>query len=184
MPILNDDNRDTVFAVMRRSIEQGLDNGSSYIPDSAEYPSPLNDKYAVFVTLKLKDNLRGCIGTTEAQMPLVEAAAYYAHAAAFSDPRFRPLSADEYPDVEISLSILTPATPMQFDDEQDLVSQLRPDIDGLIIEKDTRRATFLPVVWESLAQPPLFLAELKRKAGIRLDEAPDHAWRYSAEYYS
>ena len=78
-------------------------------------------KICVFITLKLHGQLRGCIGTTEATMPLINAVAQYAYAAAFSDPRFESLSADEYKQVEISLSILTPATPLLFEDEQDLL---------------------------------------------------------------
>lgn len=182
--ILNEDNKAAVFNVINKSIQQGLESGNAYQPETASYSEQLQQKYAVFITLKLNGQLRGCIGTTEATMPLINAVAHYAHAAAFSDPRFKPLSIDEYEQVEISLSILTPATPFPFKDEQDLVDQLRQDVDGLVIAKNNARATFLPAVWESIKNKQQFLNELKRKAGIKASESPDKAWRYTAEYYS
>lgn len=182
--ILNENDKTTVFDVINKSIQSGLDTGNAYNPETANYSKKLQEKYAVFVTLKLNGQLRGCIGTTEARMPLINAVAHFAHAAAFSDPRFKPLTVDEYRQVEISLSILTPATPFPFKDEQDLVTQLRQNVDGLIIAKNNARATFLPAVWESINNKQQFLDELKRKAGIIISDSPDKAWRYTAEYYS
>jgi MEMO1 family protein len=182
--ILNENDKAAVFDVINKSIQQGLDSGNAYNPETANHPVQLQEKYAVFITLKLNGQLRGCIGTTEATMPLINAVAHYAYAAAFSDPRFKPLSVDDYEKVEISLSILTPATPFPFKDEQDLVVQLRQNIDGLIIAKNNARATFLPAVWESINNKQQFLNELKRKAGIKTSDSPDKAWRYTAEYYS
>lgn len=182
--ILSARNKDIVFKIMRNSIEQGFQGKNVLQLDMGDYSAPLTERYAVFVTLKLNNQLRGCIGNTEADRPLIEAAAYYAHAAAFSDPRFPALSEEEFADIQISLSILTPATRLEFSDEQDLVKQLRPGVDGLIIESNGRRATFLPAVWESLTERNQFLSELKKKAGIAADEAPEQAWRYTAEYYS
>lgn len=182
--ILNENDKAAVFDVINKSIQQGLDSGNAYNPETANHPVQLQEKYAVFITLKLNGQLRGCIGTTEATMPLINAVAHYAYAAAFSDPRFEPLSVDDYEKVEISLSILTPATPFPFKDEQDLVVQLRQNIDGLIIAKNNAKATFLPAVWESINNKQQFLNELKRKAGIKTSDSPDKAWRYTAEYYS
>ncbi|MEQ8428542.1 MAG: AmmeMemoRadiSam system protein B [Gammaproteobacteria bacterium] len=182
--ILSGNDKDIVFDVMRHSIKQGLHGNKAVQPDINDYTAPLTGRYAMFVTLKLNKQLRGCIGNTEADRPLIEAAAYYAHAAAFSDPRFPALREEEFANIEISLSILTPATRLEFSDEQELVKQLRPGIDGLIIESNTRRATFLPAVWESITEPARFLSELKQKAGIAADEPPEQAWRYTAECYS
>jgi MEMO1 family protein len=182
--ILNSDDKEIIFNVIHKSIKQGLESGNTYKPDSKNIAENLKENYAVFITLKLNGQLRGCIGTTEAHMPLIDAVAHYAHAAAFSDPRFKPLTAEEYKHVEISLSILTPAVPLPFNDEQDLINKLRPNIDGIIISKGHARATFLPVVWESIKQPAQFISELKRKAGMSSSDCPDKAWRYTAEYYS
>jgi len=182
--ILNKDDKKFVFDVIHKSIEQGLNTGNAYKAETKNVAQNIKENYAVFITLKLNGQLRGCIGTTEAHMSLIDAVAQYAYAAAFSDPRFKPLTADEYKQVDISLSILTPAVPLPFNDEQDLLNKLRPEIDGLIISKNHARATFLPVVWESIKDPKQFLDELKRKAGIKASDSPDKAWRYTAEYYS
>ncbi len=182
--ILNQENKKTVFDIIRKSIVQGLENGVAHEPKTEQYNAVLKKEFAVFVTLKLHGKLRGCIGTTEAHLPLINAVAKYAYASAFSDPRFEAVTVNEYQQLEISLSILTAPTPLKFDDKQDLIAKLRPGIDGLIIEKNNARATFLPVVWESLQQPEHFLSELKKKAGIKSSDTPDLAWRYTAEHYS
>ncbi len=181
--ILNNEDKTIVFDVINKSIVHGLEKGRAYKPKLENYNARLRKQYAVFITLKLHAKLRGCIGITEAHAPLIEAVAQYAYAAAFSDPRFKPLTADEYKQIEISLSILTPAIPLAFNGEDDLLNQLRPNIDGLIIQKNSARATFLPVVWESIQNKRQFLDELKRKAGIKQSESPTQAWRYTAEYY-
>ena len=141
---------------------------------------------AVFVTLTLHEQLRGCIGSLEAHRPLAEDVRSNAVAAAFHDPRFAPLTAEEFAEVVVEVSLLTPAQPMQFRDELDALTQLRPNVDGVIFEYGSYRSTFLPQVWENLPQPRQFLAMLKRKAGL-----PDDFWaegirlsRYAVEKWS
>jgi AmmeMemoRadiSam system protein A len=115
--------------------------------------------------------------------PLVVDVAENAFAAAFEDPRFPPLSENELEDLDIHISVLSPPEAMTIKDEANLIAQLRPGVDGLIIEDGARRATFLPAVWEDLPDRMDFLSHLKRKAGMR----PDHwsrtfrAFRYAAE---
>ena len=89
-----------------------------------------------------------------------------AYKAAFRDPRFPPLNGPEWERVELSISLLTSPVAMTFTDQADLLAQLRPGIDGLIIEDQGRRALFLPSVWEQLPGKADFLAHLKRKAGL------------------
>jgi AmmeMemoRadiSam system protein A len=129
----------------------------------------LTEKRATFVTLQKQGQLRGCIGMLAAVRPLAEDIARNAHAAAFEDPRFPPVSAHEVDELEIHLSLLTPAEPMRFESEQDLLRQIRPGVDGLILSEGTRRGTFLPSVWEQLPEPLEFLRHLKRKAGLPMD---------------
>jgi uncharacterized protein len=124
---------------------------------------------AVFITLEKNGRLRGCIGHLEATQPLVEDIAENAVAAALHDTRFPPVNADELPDIHLSISILTPPEPMTVADEEDLLQQLRPGIDGLILEEGRRRATFLPSVWEELPDPRNFVRHLKMKAGWSAD---------------
>lgn len=182
--ILNKEEQQYIFEIIHNSIKSGLETGKPYQPEIDDVATHLKQHYAVFITLKLNGQLRGCIGTTEAHTPLINAVAQYAHAAAFSDPRFKPLTKQEYKNIEISLSILTPAVALSFEDEHDLINKLRPNVDGIIISKGNARATFLPAVWESITQPKQFISELKRKAGIKATHTPDNAWRYTAEYYS
>ena len=121
---------------------------------------------ATFVTLKREGELRGCIGSLVAHRPLIDDVRHNACAAAFSDPRFTPLAPGEFAAIRIEVSLLDAPQPMAFASEADLLLQLRPLIDGVTLEVGTRRATFLPQVWETLPQPRDFLLQLKAKAGL------------------
>ena len=135
----------------------------------AEYPASLQALHSSFVTLKRGPHLRGCIGQLEAHEALVHNVARNAYGAAFKDPRFPPLRAAELPDVTISLSVLTAQEPLSFDSEAQLLQQLRPGLDGLILRDQAKCGTFLPSVWELLPDPVEFLRELKNKAGLARD---------------
>lgn len=124
---------------------------------------------ATFVTLKRNGQLRGCIGSLEAQRPLGIDVAENALAAAFRDHRFPPLGRDEFAGIDVEVSLLTPAEPFPVTNEADALSRLRPGIDGLILSYGRHRATFLPQVWESLPDPRQFMAQLKLKAGLPAD---------------
>jgi MEMO1 family protein len=124
---------------------------------------------AAFVTLRRHGALRGCIGSAVASRPLIVDVAQHAFNAAFRDWRFPRLDLLELEGMALSVSVLTPPTPMRFTDEADLLAQLRPDMDGLIIEDTGRRALFLPSVWEELPDPRAFLTLLKLKAGLPAD---------------
>ena len=158
--------QETLLALAAESVRYGLEHGHSMPVDSSRYPEPLQQQGASFVTLTIDQQLRGCIGTLEPFRPLVEDVAKNAYAAAFRDPRFPPLSPGEYDQLAYHISILNPAEPMQFESEADLVRQLRPGIDGLILSDHGRRGTFLPSVWKSLPNPAEFLQHLKVKAGF------------------
>jgi AmmeMemoRadiSam system protein A len=121
---------------------------------------------ASFVTLTQDGQLRGCIGTLEAHRPLGADIRSNARAAAFFDPRFPPLRADELDRTRIEVSVLSVPEPIQFSDRADLVAQLRPGVDGLILDADQGHATFLPQVWDQLPEPEVFLRHLLRKAGL------------------
>ena len=124
---------------------------------------------ATFVTLTQQGQLRGCIGSLEAYRPLSTDVAENAYAAAFRDPRFAPLASEELVYTRIEVSLLEPAEPLEFTDEADAIACLRPGIDGLILTHGSRRATFLPQVWETLPDPKRFLEQLKLKAGLPPD---------------
>jgi len=110
--------------------------------------------------------LRGCIGTLQAYRPLVEDVAKNAYAAAFRDPRFAALSAHEFAQLHYHISILNPTEALRVNNEAELLAQLRPGVDGLVLEDQHYRSTFLPAVWENLPQPKQFVQHLKEKAGL------------------
>jgi AmmeMemoRadiSam system protein A len=151
------------------AVEYGLKHGKHLPVETSRYPAPLQNPGASFVTLKIAGQLRGCIGSLEAYQPLVNDVAHNAYAAAFSDPRFQPVSGDELENLEFRISVLTPAVAMSFDSEEDLLQQIRPGIDGLVLEDGQHRGTFLPAVWESLPDAESFLRHLKQKAGLPHD---------------
>lgn len=121
---------------------------------------------ACFVTLTQQGNLRGCIGSLEAHRPLLADVRANAVAAAFHDPRFAPLTADELDHTELEVSLISPMQPLAFASEAEALAQLRPGIDGVLFEYGTRRSTFLPQVWEQLPAAAEFMGQLKRKAGL------------------
>lgn len=183
--MLTPQHRQTLRQVAAESIQCGLANRRATAPDPAAYPEPLRPLRATFVTLERYEQLRGCIGTLEAVRPLVQDVAANAYAAAFSDPRFPPLLGEELDGLTLHISILSPPEPMAFTGEADLIGQLRPGVDGLILSDGRRRGTFLPSVWESLPQPEQFLAHLKVKAGLPVDYWSDtlRVERYSTESF-
>ena len=124
---------------------------------------------ATFITLKNNGQLRGCIGSLSVHRSLLDDVRANARAAAFKDPRFGPLRFEELDSIRIEVSLLSALRPMVFSDEADALSQLRPGIDGLVLECGDKRGTFLPQVWENLPEPRAFLKELKRKAGLAAD---------------
>jgi len=172
-----------LLGLARRAIESRLTDRSDPlpIPDRPE----LREKGACFVTLRCDGHLRGCIGSPMAWRPLAEDVTENAVRAAFSDPRFPPVGADEMFRIRLSLSLLTPPEPMSFTGEADLLSQLRPGTDGLVIEDGGHHALFLPAVWDQLPDPIDFLGHLKAKAGLDSDHWSDtfRASRFTAEEY-
>lgn len=129
----------------------------------------LQEKAATFVTLTKHGQLRGCIGSLEARRSLLEDVTENAKSAAFRDPRFSPLTADEFDDIEIEVSLLSPSQAMTFSSETEALTQLQPGVDGIVFEYGPYRSTFLPQVWEQLPKPADFMANLKMKAGLPAD---------------
>jgi AmmeMemoRadiSam system protein A len=124
---------------------------------------------ASFVTLMQQDQLRGCIGTLEAHRPLLLDVKANAVAAAFRDPRFKPLERHEFNSIRVEVSVLSAIESVYFRDEEDALAQLRPAIDGVIFEYGYHRSTFLPQVWEDFDDARVFLGNLKYKAGLPPD---------------
>ncbi|MGH8474683.1 MAG: AmmeMemoRadiSam system protein A [Methylococcales bacterium] len=151
------------------SIRHGVETGQRIEVDTQRFDPALQVWRATFVTLLKYGGLRGCIGSLNAMRPLVVDLARNAYAAAFSDPRFERVEMNEIDTLEIHISILSEPEAMSFRSESDLLSQLQPGIDGLVLEDHGQQGTFLPSVWESLPDPRDFLNQLKRKAGLAED---------------
>ena len=163
---LSIEDQQTCIQVARESIQYGLQHGTALKIVSSDYSNDLQQDLATFVTLHKNGVLRGCIGALEAYQPLINDIAEHAYSAAFQDPRFPALQEDEYEQLEIEISVLGKPESMTFENEEDLLQQIRPDIDGLILEFGVNRGTFLPSVWEQLPEKKEFLNHLKMKAGL------------------
>jgi AmmeMemoRadiSam system protein A len=163
-----------LLLVARKTIQEALleKKKSERSPSPALESPRYLEKRGTFVTLTIDGALRGCIGHIIPQESLIEGVRINAINAAFHDPRFRPLSNNEFPRVKIEVSILTEPAPLSFSDANDLVMKLRPGIDGVIIKKSFHQATFLPQVWEQLPDKSSFLSHLCMKAGLDGD-----AWK-------
>jgi len=155
-----------MLRVASEAINYGRINHKPPSINLSQYAEIFRETRATFVTLEINNQLRGCIGSLMGYRPLLNDIASNAFVAAFKDPRFSPVTTEEIKELEIHISILSPAEDMSFDSEHSLIEQLRPNIDGLIIMDKEKRATFLPSVWESSPNPALFLSELKQKAGF------------------
>jgi uncharacterized protein len=125
--------RERLLEVAEQSIWHGLATGHPLPVHPPDEPDPLRDPRASFVTLSRHGRLRGCIGTIEPLRPLVDDVAHNAYAAAFRDPRFLPITEAELPELELQISLLTPPQPLVFGSEPELLQQLRPGRDGLIL---------------------------------------------------
>lgn len=156
-----------LLTIAKGSIANGL--GLSSVPVKRNHLPWLLLPGATFVTLIIDGKLRGCIGSLSATRPLGQDVAANARAAAFEDPRFPKLARAEFPRCAIEVSLLSAPKPIHFADEEDLLAQIRAGEDGLILECDGARATFLPQVWQGLPDKRRFLQELLKKAGLPED---------------
>jgi AmmeMemoRadiSam system protein A len=159
-------------AVARESIVIALGEGRAWIPDPSAYPAPLRERAAAFVTVRREGALRGCLGTFETREALVVTVADRARAAIFDDPRFAPVTASELHELDVEVSVLGPTQPMVVASWTELVAQVEPFVDGLLVEAGRRRATLLPEVWHQLPDPEELCAALWHKAGLVPREWP------------
>ena len=172
MDQLSDDEGRYLLDLARRTIEGELGMAAEEHSRTDAQPAALTSHRGAFVTLKIGSDLRGCIGTLVAGQPLVDNVRANARNAAFHDPRFAPLTADEWPRVQIEISVLSIPRKLAYPSAEVLPAHLTPHVDGVVIRKGNASATFLPQVWKQLPRPQDFLAHLCLKAGLAAD-----AWR-------
>ena len=134
----------------------------------------LEDEGAVFVTITIDGNLRGCIGSLVAHRKLYEDIIYNARSAALNDPRFQQLNKEEFKLIKIEVSVLSKPEPLIYDNIDILRARLRVGIDGVVLKLGSNQATFLPQVWEQLPTFELFFSHLCQKAGLPGDCLRSH----------
>jgi AmmeMemoRadiSam system protein B/AmmeMemoRadiSam system protein A len=154
---------------LMKELNKKVDASESMALKEALQESCFQEHFGTFVTLKINGQLRGCIGNITASESIKEGVRRNAKNAAFHDPRFSPLRAEELENVDIEVSILTPPEPLKYRDGDDLIAKLCVNEDGVIIQKGLANATFLPQVWKQLPQPKEFLGHLCMKAGMSAD---------------
>ena len=169
---LTPEEQQTLLRMAREAIEFGV-KGKKLPPlNESTLTAPLREHGASFITLTIRGQLRGCIGALEARQPLATDVREHAIAAALEDPRFPPVREDELSRIQIEVSCLTRPVPLEYKDAADLLSKLRPHVDGVILRDGHRRATFLPQVWEKIPDPAEFMDNLCYKMGVS-----ENAWR-------
>lgn len=151
-----------------QSIAHGLKTGKPLSVENSKYSPELVRHGATFVLLEYRQQPRGCIGNLEPKRPLVEDVAENAFAAAFCDRHFPSVTAAELDELAIHIDLVSVLEPLNFNSELDLIGQLRPNVDGLILQDGSHHASFLPSNWHSLPSPMQFLQHLKHKAGLPL----------------
>lgn len=169
----------TLISLARAGLAQAVGGSTVAIPDEPW----LKERRGSFVTLTQEEHLRGCIGTLEPSRSLGEDVVANAAAAALSDRRFTPLAANELGSVAVEVSVLSSPTRVHFEHERELWETLRPGVDGVILDCDSARATYLPQVWEQLPGPRLFLTALMKKAELPADTPITRCkvWRYQVK---
>lgn len=166
---LTPEEQQTLLHLAREALECGV-RGETLPPlDQSSLPARLREAGASFVTLTESGQLRGCIGALEPYQSLAEDVREHAIAAALEDPRFPPVSNRELDRIEIEVSRLTRPVPLEYRDAEDLLTKLRPHVDGVILRDSFRRSTFLPQVWEKIPDPAGFLSNLCYKMGADPD---------------
>lgn len=161
-----------LLGLARQTVRDVVAHGRISAVAADQLTPKFTEKKGCFVTLTKRGQLRGCIGHLAAQEPLYQAILDNARSAALEDPRFRPVTATEVNELEFEISVLTEPLPLTFSSPDDLLSQLQPHRDGVVLRIGDRGATYLPQVWEQLPDKQQFLNSLAEKAGCAAS-----AWR-------
>ncbi|RQW88226.1 MAG: AmmeMemoRadiSam system protein A [Geobacter sp.] len=160
-----------LLALARKTISEYVKNG--HAEEISVEDDGLADTAGCFVTIKIHENLRGCIGCFTSQKPLWQTVQEFAIAAASRDPRFYPLRPEELDDIDIELSVLSSLTKIESIDE------IQVGTHGLYIEKNMYRGVLLPQVAKEYGwDKTTFLRQTCLKAGLELD-----AWKSGADIY-
>jgi AmmeMemoRadiSam system protein A len=176
---------DRLLDIAERAIVDGLRNLHPTVPSAHDLPDELRRSAGTFVTLNVRGELNGCIGSIESDEPLGVSVARHAWSAAFTDPRLPALRWADYEHLDIEISILSPLAPIAAPSRDELLHLLEPGVHGLLIAAGSRQAVFLPSVWEQLPSASTFLAHLFHKAGLAPGSWPDNlrAFTFTADKF-
>lgn len=182
-PFLDPGDAEVLLDLADGAVVDGLLGRRPGIPSLAVLSPSLRERLGVFATLIVDRQLNGCIGTVQGVEALGQGAARHAWSAAFADPRLPPLRPSDYNRLTIEVSVLSPLAPVEANSHQELVDQLQPGDDGLVITAGRHQGVFLPAVWDQIADPSDFLDHLLVKAGLPARWWPPamRAYRFSAE---
>ena len=169
---LSTDDKRWLLRLARGALEAAVQGDDLPRVDPSALPAVLTRRASCFVTLTMGGRLRGCIGGLAAERPLYEDVQLRAAQAGLRDYRFPPVARDELSEIELEVSVLTTPTPISYNSPDDLAAQLRPGVDGVVLQQGARKATFLPQVWQHAPEPERFLGMLCEKLGL-----PAGAWR-------
>jgi AmmeMemoRadiSam system protein A len=169
---LSEDEGKYLLDLARKTIGNRLSNSEPPRIDPETVPQKFQERLGTFVTVTIDGNLRGCIGHIIPRETLIEGIRENAINAAFRDPRFSPLTQEEFDEIQLEISVLTLPQELTYTDAKDLLNKLRPGVDGVIIKKGYHEATFLPQVWDQLPDKKEFLTHLCLKAGLS-----PHSWK-------
>lgn len=169
-PLLNIEDRAFLLTLARQSIDQTINHHQITAPVEQSVSRELREKRACFVTITENGNLRGCIGTLQAERPLYQMIASAASSAAVEDPRFPPVTPSEIKRLRLEISVLTQPQPLPFSSSDDLLRRLRPHQDGVVLHIGEKQATYLPQVWDDISDKTEFMNTLAEKAGAHPDD--------------
>jgi AmmeMemoRadiSam system protein A len=165
MPYLSEVDGQNLLVLARKAIVDAVTRKE--LPDTIPLEGIFGERRGVFVTLHVRGELRGCIGTTESDEPLGEATVRCAASAALHDPRFPAMRSDELGALSIEISVLSLLTPIR-------PEEIEIGRHGLVVSDENHRGLLLPqVAPEYGLNREQFLAETCRKAKL-----PRGAWQW------
>jgi AmmeMemoRadiSam system protein A len=159
-------NKDTITKIVTKALEEAVLDNNKYTPKRDDYANVMFNKGASFVTLEKNNKLRGCIGSIFPTTSIAEDLAKNTYLAALHDSRFNPVVKEELKDITFKVSLLTGLEKFEFSSYDDLLKQIKPKTDGILIKDGKRQGVFLPAVWDDIPNKKDFLTELKIKAGL------------------
>jgi uncharacterized protein len=167
MPYLSEVDGQNLLVLARMAIIEAVTRGE--LPETIPNEGIFGERRGVFVTLHVRGELRGCIGTTDGDEPLGDATVRCAASAALRDPRFPPMHTEELGELNIEISVLSPLAPMR-------PEEIEIGRHGLVVSDENHRGLLLPqVAPEHGLNREQFLAETCRKARL-----PQDAWRWTS----